>query len=117
MNKYKNKKDTRIVGKQMFSFDSRKEAKRFDELLLLQKTGRIENLSVQPEFLLCDTVRHQGVTYPKVKYIADFKYFQNGKTIIEDIKSIATSKDKAYRVKIKWFLSIYGNDIVFREIN
>ena len=52
----------------------------------------------------------------KVKYVADFKYIQNDKTIVEDVKSDFTSKDKTYRVKIKWFLSIYGKEINFKEI-
>ena len=29
---------------------------------------------------------------------------------------IATAKDKTYRVKVKWFLSIYGDGIIFKEV-
>lgn len=114
--KHKNKKATRILGKQQFVFDSQKEAERFDELYLLLKAKKISNLVVQPEFLLCDTQRHNGVTYPKVKYVSDFKYIQNAKTIVEDVKSSHTARISTYRVKIKWFLSIYGNEIVFKEV-
>lgn len=115
--KLKNIKDTRRVGKHTYSFDSKKEAKRFDELYLLLKAGKITDLSVQPEYMLCDTLRHDGVTYPKVKYVADFKYIKDGITIVEDVKSDFTAKDKTYRVKIKWFLSIYGDSLVFKEVN
>jgi len=115
-NKYKNKKESRIVNKTITWFDSKKEAKRFDELYLLLKAKKIEELILQPKYLLMDTQRHGNITYPKVTWSGDFKYKQNGKTIVEDVKSDATAKDKTYRVKIKWFLSLYGKDIEFREI-
>lgn len=114
--KYKNKKESRIVNKTITWFDSKKEAKRFDELYLLLKAKKIEELVLQPKYLLMDTQRHRNITYPKVTWSGDFKYKQNGKTIVEDVKSDATAKDKTYRVKIKWFLSLYGKDIEFREI-
>lgn len=115
--KFRNKKESRYINNQLYYFDSKKEAKRFDELYLLAKSKRITDLTIQPEFLLCDTIKHDGVTYPKVKYVADFKYIQNGKTIVEDVKSDFTSKDKTFRVKIKWFLFIYGKELIFKEIN
>lgn len=115
-NKYKNKKESRIINKTITWFDSKKEAKRFDELYLLLKAKKIEELILQPKYLLMDTQRHGNITYPKVTWSGDFKYKQNGKIIVEDVKSDATAKDKTYRVKIKWFLSLYGKDIEFREI-
>ena len=101
----------------MFSFDSKKEAKRFDELYILLKAKKIENLVIQPEFLLIDTIKHNNITYPKTKYISDFKYTQNGQTIVEDVKSDHTARLPVYRVKIKLFLSIYGKELTFKEIN
>lgn len=114
--KHKNEKDSRIVNGKIKYFDSKKEAKRFDELLLLLRAKKISELDIQPEFLLMDTQRHNGVTYPKVKYISDFQYKQNGKTIVEDVKSDHTAKLTSYRIKIKWFLSIYGNTLTFKEV-
>lgn len=116
-NKYRNQKEPRVVNGKLKYFDSKKEAKRFDELCLLLKAKKISELDIQPEFILCDTQKHNNITYPKVKYYADFMYKQNEKTIVEDVKSDATSKDKAYRIKVKWFLSLYGDKIVFKEIN
>lgn len=115
-NKYKNIKESRIINKETVWFDSKREARRYDDLYLLLKANKISNLVIQPEFLLMYTQKHNSITYPKVKYVADFKYIQNDKTIVEDVKSDATSKDKTYRVKIKWFLSLYGKEISFREI-
>ena len=114
--KYGSIKQTVIIGKEKYVFDSKKEAKRFNELYLLLRANRISDLKVQPEFLLQDTQKHNGVTYSLVKYIADFSYIQNGKQIVEDVKSIATSKDKTYKVKVKWFLSLYGDKLTFKEV-
>jgi len=113
--KHGNKKAFRIIGKETYVFDSKKEANRFDQLYLLAKAKKIHNLCVQPEFLLMDTQKHNGITYRSVKYIADFKYTKNGKTIVEDVKSDHTRKLATYRVKIKWFLSLYGKDLTFLE--
>ena len=115
-NKYGNKKTTRVVNGEIIGFDSRHEARRFDELYLLLKAKKIADLILQPYYLLMDTQRHNGVTYPKTSYSPDFKYMQNGKLIVEDAKSEATKKDKTYRVKVKWFLSIYGKDLIFKEV-
>ena len=113
--KHGNKKASRVLGKEVYVFDSQKEARRFDQLYLLAKAKKIQDLIIQPEFLLMDTQSHNGITYRKVKYIADFKYTKNGKTIVEDVKSDHTRKLATYRVKVKWFLSIYGKDLTFLE--
>jgi len=114
-NKHGNKKTTRIVNGEVVVFDSKKEGGRFDELYLLAKAKKISKLVIQPEFLLMITQTHNGVTYNKVKYIADFKYVKNGITYVEDVKSDHTKKLATYRVKIKWFLSLYGKDLTFLE--
>ena len=111
INKYKNKKTT-IDG---IKFDSKKESLRYEQLKLLQKASVISNLELQKKFLLIDTIRYKGKTYPKTYYICDFAYIKDGKQIIEDVKSIATAKDKTYRLKIKLLLSKYP-DIDFNEI-
>ena len=113
--KHGNKKTPRTVNGKIKYFDSKKEAERYDELMLLLRSKKISELDLQPEFILCDTQRHNGITYPKVKYVSDFMYRQNGKTIVEDVKSEHTKKLDTYRVKIKWFLSIYGDKLTFRE--
>lgn len=83
-NKYSNKK-TKVDG---ITFDSKKEAKRYKELKLLEKAGVIKDLELQPKFLILDTLRKNGETFQKRSYIADFKYYDNEKkkTVIEDVK-------------------------------
>ena len=112
-NKYHN---TKVIYKGI-KFDSKKERDRYITLKQLEKAGIIKELELQPKFLLLDTIHYKGKTYPKTYYKADFKYFdnENGKYIIEDIKSPITAKDKVYRLKIKMLLTKY-HDIDFIEV-
>lgn len=97
MNKYHNKK-TEHNGR---TFDSKREALRAWELEQLQKIGEISDLEYQVVFPLLDPVKgkHRGV-----KYIADFVYIENGKTIVEDSKGYRTA---LYKLKKKMFQSRY----------
>lgn len=72
MNKYRNKK-TQV---DMYVFDSIAESKRHKELALLQRAGEIQNLELQPRFLLQESFKKNGKTYRKIEYIADFSYCQ-----------------------------------------
>ena len=102
MNKYKNKKIT--INR--YVFDSIAEGKRYKELVLLEKTGQISELELQPKFLLQDSFKKNGKTYRKIEYIADFKYKENGQTIIEDVKGIQTD---VFKIKHKMFEKTYPN--------
>ena len=101
MNKYHNRK----VQIDRYVFDSVKEGKRYRELALLEKAGEISELELQPKFLLQESFRKNGKTFRKIEYIADFKYTENGKTIIEDVKGIKTDvfklKQKLFEYKYK----------------
>jgi len=63
--KYKAVKTT-IDG---ITFDSKKEAKRYTELKLLEKAGHITHLELQPEYQI--TINGAKIC----KYKADFRYF------------------------------------------
>lgn len=99
-NKYKNKK-TQV---DMYVFDSAREAKRYKELKLLERAGEISNLELQPHFLLQDSFKKNGRTYRKIEYVADFKYIEKGKIIVEDVKGIQTD---VFKIKHKLFEKIY----------
>jgi len=98
-------------------FDSKAELARYDELLLLQKAGLITDLETQPKFELLGTLRYNGVTFCKRNYVGDFRYFEKStqKIVVEDKKSVATAKDKVYRLKKHMLLAKYP-DICFREV-
>ena len=98
--KYKNEK-TQV---DMYVFDSAKEAQRYRELKLLEKAKQISNLELQPRFLLQDSFRKNGKTYRKIEYVADFKYIENGRLIVEDVKGLQTD---VFKIKHKLFEKKY----------
>ena len=113
--KHGNKKTFRMVNNEKVLFDSIKEANRFDQLYVLAKAKKISKLTIQPKYLLMESQTHNSITYKSVSYIADFRYVKNRITYVEDVKSDHTRKLSTYRVKIKWFLSLYGKDLTFLE--
>lgn len=102
MNKYRNKK----VQVDMYVFDSIAESRRYKELKLLEKAGKIQNLELQPHFLLQEAFKKNGRTFRKIEYIADFKYIENGKIIVEDVKGIQTD---VFKLKHKLFEKKYSD--------
>lgn len=114
MNKYKNIKTHRIINGEKVTFDSKKEAKRYDELYLLLKQGKISELTLQPKYLLVDTLRIEGHrTMAKCSYVADFRYIKNYITVVEDVKGMKTA---VYQLKKHLFLAKYGHELTFKEI-
>lgn len=83
-------------------FASKKEARRYAELLLLQKAGLIRNLECQASFPL--TVNGELVA----TYIADFEYVENCQHVVEDAKGVKTP---VYRLKRKLMKAIHGIEI------
>ncbi len=98
MSKYNNKK-TQV---DMYIFDSAKEARRYRELVLLERAGQIQELELQPRFLLQEGFKKNNKKWRKLEYVADFKYIENGKTIIEDVKSEGTIT-QVFKIKRKLF--------------
>ncbi len=85
-------------------FSSKKEAKRYVELLIQQQAGEITDLELQPRFPL--TVN--GVLIGN--YVADFRYkrlweFHEYDVIIEDVKGFKTD---VYLLKKKIMEALYG---------
>ncbi len=86
-----------------WTFDSKKEAQRYGELLLLGRAGRIRNLELQPWF-------HLHVNGERIgKYVADFRYQEldafGERDVIEDVKGMKTP---VYRLKKKLVEATYG---------
>lgn len=89
------------------TYDSVKEFTRHLELTMLQKAGVISDLKEQVTYELIPTqYDDSGALLEKsCKYIADFVYCQDGKTIVEDTKGVKT---KDYIIKRKLMLFIHG---------
>lgn len=106
--KYGNKK-TVIDG---IKFDSRKESVRYFDLKILQDSGKISDLELQPKFEIVPAVVWNNKALRVKHYIADFKYKQDGKTVIEDVKGFRT---REYILKRQLFLLKYP-EYIFREV-
>ena len=100
MSKYHNTKTT-LDG---ITFDSKKEATRYAELMLLQRSGLIQNLRLQVPFELIPKQAGERA----VRYIADFVYDENGETVVEDTKSEITRANPTYILKRKLLLWVRG---------
>lgn len=119
----RSKYHSRKVTVNGITYDSKKEATRHYELMLLERSGAISDLKRQVEFELIppqkepDTIgKRGGVIKGKtiehaVKYVADFVYTENGKQIVEDTKGFKT---KDYIIKRKLLLYVHG--IRIREV-
>lgn len=125
MSKYYNVKTKTSDG---LIFDSYKAARRWEQLLLLYKAGKISGLERQVVFEL---LPNQYETYErysksgkrlkdghrllerKVDYVADFVYTDalTGENIVEDAKGVRT---KDYIIKRKLMYAVHG--IKIREV-
>ena len=93
-------------------FDSKKEAKRYIDLVHLERAGQISELEIQPEF----EFKINGETFLTssgrvFKYRADFRYVEDGKTVIEDVKSPVTEANPVYRIKRDLMKHVHGIEI------
>ena len=124
--KYGNKK-VEIDG---IEFDSKKEARRYWELSLLQRAGKISDLQLQREFEL---IPAQYETYPRYgktgnrlqdgkrciekscTYKADFCYMQDGRLVVEDVKGYRDPQSAGYAkfvIKRKLMLAVHGIKVI-----
>lgn len=95
-------------------FDSKKEARRYDALVVLLKSGEITDLKIQPEFTLVEAyTTPEGERVRAMRYRADFSYKQGGKLVVEDVKSSAT-RTRVYLDKRKLMRERHGIEV--REV-
>lgn len=109
--KYRNQKTER----KGISFDSKKESRRYDELMLMLQAGEISDLRLQQDFTLQEAyTTPDGERVRAIRYRADFAYQRkNGEYIVEDVKSKAT-RTRVYLMKRKMMLERLG--IRIREV-
>jgi hypothetical protein len=90
-----------------YTFDSKLEARRYQQLKLLEKAGEIDLLEVHPRYLLIHGFKTKwGETIRPMYYEADFQYWDRKacRTVTEDAKGFQTAVSK---IKIKLFKWIY----------
>lgn len=108
---------SRKVTRNGMTFDSQREYKRYCELCLLERAGKVTDLRRQVKFVLIpaqyepDVIGKRGgarrgkLIEREVSYVADFVYTEDGKTIVEDSKGFRTAD---YILKRKLMLYIHG---------
>ena len=132
-NPYMRKRGSKYLNKKVvvdgIEFSSKKEAKRYQDLLLLSKTGEISNLRLQVPYELIpaqrepDTIGSRGGVKPgktierSVVYVADFVYTdKDGNTVVEDVKGYR-GKTGAYSIFVlKRKLMLWKFGIKVREV-
>jgi hypothetical protein len=72
-------------------FASKKEAKRYQELLLMKAQGIVKDIELQPIYLLQEGFERNGKKHRPINYRADFRvtYF-DGTVEVEDVKGYRT---------------------------
>lgn len=128
--KYRNQKTTRAAESgTVLHFDSQKEARRYDCLILREQAGQIRDLRLQVDFTLQEAYTDiSGTRVRAIRYKADFTYYrpreggshaaywadsQGGPwaLVVEDVKSKPT-RTKEYIIKRKMLKDRQGIDIV-----
>lgn len=110
--KYNNKK-TKVDG---ITFDSRAEARRYEELKLELEQGKIRNLKLQPEYHVQEGYvdPSNGQRVKPIKYVADFSYERMMTTapylrqwvqIVEDVKGVQTP---VFKLKYQMMIEKFG---------
>lgn len=84
-------------------FASKREARRYAVLKLLEAARQITDLECQPRYPL----EVNGTLV--CTYVADFSYRKNGRLVVEDCKGFKTP---VYRLKAKLFKATHGIEIL-----
>lgn len=102
----------------LMHFDSKREARRYMDLWLMQRAGEISGLRTQVKYELIPKQVHKDGTKEKgIEYVADFVYEQGGETVVEDSKGFRDTSSAAYRVFVmKRKMMLYFHGITVREV-
>lgn len=117
--KYHNYPTERVSADEtVIHFDSKKEAQRYDRLILRLQEGQIRDLRLQVDFTLQEAYTdHNGHRVRAIRYKADFTYLEWDKEthawqqIVEDVKSRGT-RTREYIMKKKMMKDRLGINII-----
>lgn len=116
----KSKYNANPTVKRGIRFDSKKEAERYDELMLMLRAGEIRKLKLQADFTLQEAfTTEDGERIQAIRYRADFTYERPTKPdctgriywipVVEDVKGRRT---ETYAVKRKLMRERFGIEVV-----
>ncbi len=102
----------------LMHFDSKREARRYMDLWLMQRAGEISGLRTQVKYELIPKQVHKDGTKEKgIDYVADFVYEQGGETVVEDSKGFRDTGNASYRLFVmKRKMMLYFHGITVREV-
>jgi len=87
------------------NFASKKEAKRYQELKLLERVHEIKSLKLQVPFPIIPKSKYGR----EIRYVADFVYItKDGEMVIEDTKGYETD---VFKLKARMVAEQYGIEI------
>lgn len=109
--KYGNKK-VKLDG---HTFDSRMEARYYEQLKWLLQAKQIKDFKLQPRFTLLEAFEKDGEKHRKIEYIADFEIHNlDGSVEIVDVKGHETKefllKKKLFHARYPYKLSVVTYD-------
>ena len=106
--KYRNIK-TVVDG---ITFDSKKEAKRYNELKLLKQAGIIEAFDIKVKYPYIITYSANGKTYTRNAYYeSDFVVYYKDRIEVEDVKGVQTP---IFKQKKRIMKALYNFDIILK---
>lgn len=126
---YWKRNGTKYNAKKIAGFDSKKEWRRYGELTMLERAGKITDLRTQVKYILIPAQREPDIMGPRggrkpgklieheCSYVADFVYHDltTGETVVEDVKGYKGGAGyNIFSIKRKLMLFIYN--IRVREV-
>ena len=94
-----------------YTFDSKGEAARYEELRLLERAGEISSLRIHTRWELQPGWRDEdGKKWRAITYESDFDYVEGDKFVVEDFKGVKT---QVFKLKAKMFRYTYP-EFIFR---
>lgn len=105
MRKYRN----RCVVNEHGRFDSDREYRRFLDLKLLERAGKIVDLKRQVPFELAPACVIGGRRRKPMRFIADFVYVEGGERVVEDSKGY---RNRVYLLKRHLMKTTHDIDVV-----
>lgn len=107
--KYNNDKLTIEFHGNTYNFDSMAEANHFILLSKRLEKGEIDQLKLQPSYILTspfiiatDKTKSGKSRVSHLRYSPDFEYYEKGKKIVVEVKGMKTT---SYQMRLKLFLA------------
>ena len=98
-----------IVNVDGYKFDSKAEAKYYEQLKWLKQAKQIKSFKLQPRYLLQEAFKKNGKSFRKIEYIADFEIHNINWTVeVVEVKGVET---EAFKIKRKLFEMKFSHNL------